>query len=234
MGIVIETDWVLPITVDIALRAQGADPEVTRRRRPMIVERAGEALELARPLLQPVVVYDEFAIVGREDEALELENGMFSCGAFVAERLSEAERLVAGVCTIGEGIEREVARLFPEDAVTALALDGVGSAALENLAGQACRRFQKRARRQGLRGLVHCWPGAAGWPIETAQPQIFGLLDPDGDAAGAVRLLPSMVMRPLKSLTLLLGLTPMPVAVEHECDVCAVGASCRYRAARSR
>ena len=125
-------------------------------------------------------------------------------------------------------------RRFDGDAVTALALDGVGTAALESLAAQACRRIQLRAGVEGLRGAVHCWPGVRDWPVEEAQPLVFGLFDPHDEIGGLVRLLPSMVMQPLKSLTLFLGLTPQPVQFEHECDVCAVGGSCRYRAARGR
>jgi hypothetical protein len=231
MNIVRETDWDLRINVDDVLRGQGADPVLTRARRPLLAERAQAALTAAQPLLQPVVLHSELTVVARDAERLELENGQFACGAWVAARLADAERLVVAVCTIGEALETAVARTFTEDPVTALALDGVGSAAIEKLAAQACRRFRTRARREGLRGVVHCWPGAAEWPTEMAQPQIFGLLDPDFDLGGEVRLLPSLVMRPLKSLTLLLGLTREPVPVEHECDVCAVRGSCRYRAA---
>jgi hypothetical protein len=231
MSIARETDWDLRIGVDDVLRGQGADPALTRARRPLLVERAQAALTAAEPLLRPVVLSDELLVVGRDAESLQLENGVFACGAFVAARLADAERLVVAVCTIGEALETAVARTFMEDPVTALALDGVGSAAIEKLAAQACRRFQARARRYGLRGVVHCRPGATEWPTEMAQPQLFGLLDPDFDIGDEVRLLPSLVMRPLKSLTLLLGLTREPAPIEHECDVCAVRGSCRYRAA---
>lgn len=231
MSIVREIDWDLRISADDVLRGQGADPAVTRARRPLLAERAEAALAMAQPLLRPVVLHSELRVVAHDAELLELENGPFACGPWVAARLVAAERLVVAVCTVGEALETAVARTFPEDPVTALALDGVGSAAIEKLASQACRRFQAQARREGLRGVVHCWPGASEWPTEMAQPQVFGLLDPDFDVGGEVRLLPSFVMRPLKSLTLLLGLTREPVPAEHECDICAVRGSCRYRAA---
>lgn len=234
MALRIELDWNLKITVDAALRAQGADPEVTRARRPLIVERTEAALEIARPLLEPVVLYDEFPVAGHRADSLQLDRGTLACGPWVADRLRNAERLVAGVCTIGDELEHEVMRLFEGDAVTALALDGIGTAALESLTAQACRRIQSRGRAEGLRGVVHCWPGVRDWPVEEAQPLIFGLFDPDDEIGGLVRLLPSMVMQPLKSLTLFLGLTAEAVPFEHECDICAVGTSCRYRAARAR
>lgn len=226
-----DADWDLRITVDEALRGQGADPAQLRERRPFIVERTEAALARGCRLLHPVVLHREFRIVAHGAEHLELDSGPFACGPWAATRLATAERLVAAGCTVGEALETEVARAFAEDPTTGLALDGIGSAAVEKLASQACRRFQAKARAAGLPGAVHCWPGSPGWPTEEAQPQIFGLLDPDFDVGGEIRLLPSLLMRPLKSLTLLLGLTREPVPEEHECHICAVGGSCRYRAA---
>jgi hypothetical protein len=226
-----ETDWQLDLDADDALRGQGADPAAMRQRSPRIVERAEAALALARPLLKPVVLSSERRIVEHAADHVELEGRPFACGEWAAARLAPAQRLVAAVCTVGEALEAEVVRRFADDPVTALALDGIGSAAVDKLAAQACRRFQRRARADGLRGAVHCWPGSTQWPTEEAQPQVFALVDPGGEYAADVRLLPSFVMRPLKSLTLIVGLTPSARTAEHECDVCAVRASCRHRRA---
>ena len=222
------------MTVDDALRGQGADPEQLRARRPSIVERAEAALTMAQPLLHPVVLHREFRILAHGESELELEDGAFLRGRAVATRLAEAKRLVVAVCTVGEALEVQVACLFREDPATALVLDGIGSAAVDSLAAQACRRFKDRARAAGLRGAVHCRPGSLEWPTEEAQPQIFDLLDQGLAVGDEVRLLPSLIMQPLKSLTLVLGFTAAPVPAEHECDACAVGGTCRYRSAARR
>ena len=55
------------------------------------------------------------------------------------------------VCTVGERIDAEVARTMDDDPSYALAMDGVGSAAVEALAAAACRRFEGEAVAAGLK-----------------------------------------------------------------------------------
>ncbi|MEZ5124864.1 MAG: hypothetical protein R2826_01250 [Thermoleophilia bacterium] len=234
MNVVRDTDWQLDLDVDDVLRGQGADPQEMRRRNQRLVERAQAALVEAAPLLHPVVLSVTHDIAAHADDHIVLSSGArFTCGPWAAARLAPATRLVTAVCTVGESLEIEVNRRFPSDPVSGLALDGVGSAAIDRLAARACRRFQRQARTVGLRGAIHCWPGSTQWPTEAAQPEIFALVDPDEVFTDTVRLLPSFVMRPLKSLTLVLGLTSHPVPAEHECDICAVRATCRHRRAEA-
>jgi hypothetical protein len=57
----------------------------------------------------------------------------------------------------------------------ALALDGVGSAAVEMLAIQACNYFEEKAKIDGLFTSMPLNPGMVGWPVDMGQPQIFSL-----------------------------------------------------------
>ncbi len=65
----IERDWALPLTVDQVLRGQGADPQKLRQRRPALVEIAAWALQEGLPLLQPVVLAQEFQVQGIRHES---------------------------------------------------------------------------------------------------------------------------------------------------------------------
>jgi hypothetical protein len=223
------TDWEVRIDLDAALRGQAADPEELRVRRPRIVSVAAEAVREAGRLVSPVVLSRSLAVRGHGPDALELETGRLECGAWVAGRLAEAQEIVAVVCTIGHALEDRVSAIFQSDPSMALALDGAGSAAVDTLAAEACERFRRESAGRGLRGTVQCWPGSTAWPTEAGQPLIFGLVDPDGREADNVRLLPSLIMRPVKSVAFILGLTAQATASERQCESCSLDAVCRYR-----
>ena len=222
-------EWRVEIDLDAALRGQGADPGELRRRRPQIVKATAAAVAEAQTLLSPLVLYRELQVVQHHAGALELDTGRLECGEWLAERLADAQRLVAIVATIGPAVEDRATELFPDDPAYALALSGAGTAAVEALAAHACDRFRRLGATRGLRGSVQCSPGSPQWPAESAQPLVFDLVDPAGEHEGDVRLLPSMLMRPVKSLSLLLGLTTESAGREHECDLCAISSSCRFK-----
>ena len=113
-------------------------------------------------------------------------------------------RLALGLVTIGPELEREVSRLLAEgESTRALLLDAAGSAAAEAAADQ-------------LEGQIHPGrprrfsPGYGCWPL-TAQRALFDLL-PHEEIH--VRLLPSCLMSPRKSVSFAVWLSP-----EDEADV---------------
>ncbi len=73
-------------------------------------------------------------------------------------------------------------------------------------------------------------PGEGVWSIRE-QRTIFGLLEPDEIG---VRLLPSYVIDPVKSLTVVFGAGASPMGVEGmtNCDFCSIQDRCRYAGAR--
>ena len=130
------------------------------------------------------------------------------------------------VCTVGGAIESYTSRLFGVDPVLALALDGVGSAAVEALSVNATRHFEALAAARGCGVTVPLSPGMEGWPVEEGQPQLFTLLD--AESIG-VTLTESSLMLPGKSLSLLIGMGPDVSSQGAVCDYCAVRATCRYK-----
>lgn len=89
------------------------------------------------------------------------------------------------------------------DLVYALALDGLGSAGVESLANAACRQFEIEAEEQHLEATIPLSPGMIDWSVEEGQPQIFDLLP--AEEIG-VKLTPSWVMIPRKSLSMVMGI----------------------------
>ncbi len=219
-------DLPLDITIDQVLLGQGADPQVIRARRPRLVAAAERALAEGLPLLAPRVAYEQLAVREVRHERILLENGHALTGPLVAGQLMTAEKVVVLLCTVGDAIEKLSLRTLESDPVHSLALYGVGSAAAEALSTAACRCFGEQAARQGLLTTVPLSPGLEGWPVERGQPEVFRILDA---AAIGVELLPSFLMRPVKSTSLVVGIGKQVDTNARICDFCSRRYTCAFQ-----
>ncbi len=225
-------DWKLPINVDDVLRAQGADPMAIRARRPALISSTEKAIHLGIDLLHPVVLYEQYPVSKFVHERLELvaprevaSKAQLS-GPLIAQHLAQAKEAVVMVCTIGSDLDERVSSLFKVDPVLAVALDGMGSAAVELLAIQAANHFETLAQAGGLKSSMPLNPGMVGWPVEEGQPQIFTLLDSE---TIQVSLTEACMMVPNKSLSMVIGLGKEMSAAGIACDFCSLKGVCRYQ-----
>jgi hypothetical protein len=224
--------WDLQLTIDHVLRAQGADPEVIRSRRPNLVKSTTEALIRAEPLLQPLVLYEKYQVKSFTHERLELvpqnsDQGTNNLsGQLISQKLSSAQEIIIVLCTIGSDLDSSISSQFKVDPILALAMDGVGSAAVEMLAIQACNYFEKQVFDQGLKATIPLNPGMMGWPIEIGQPQIFSLLDSESIN---VSLTESCMMVPNKSLSMVIGIGVDVSVTGSSCEYCSLKGICRYQ-----
>jgi len=146
----------------------------------------------------------------------------------------EATRLVAGIVTIGDGIESRSTELLRTGSVTeALLLDAAGSAAAEEAADRLGALIAGESGKESSASLSRAShpscrmsPGYGKWPI-TAQRALFDLLP---HAAIVVELLPTMLMVPRKSISfaMWLGADARPIAGLSGCGRCELE-HCRYR-----
>lgn len=219
-------DFGLTLDADDVLRAQGGDPAAIRARRPVFIEVAEQALAEGLPLLQPGVAYHWLSVECLTHERLTLVGGGILSGRLVAQHLAAASQVVIIVCTVGPALETRSAQAMASNFHYGLALDGVGSVAIEALAIATCHHFEQQAVREGLQATAPISPGMVGWPVGEGQHQIFSLLDP---AEIGVRLLPSGMMIPRKSLSLVIGLGAGVSDAGEPCDYCSMGDRCRYR-----
>ena len=225
-------DWKLTFSVDDVLKAQAADPDSIRRRRPGLIASTEKAIELGKALLNPVVLFEKYPVKKFTHERLELVtnasmNGKAHLsGPLIAQHLARSQMVIVMVCTIGTTLDDTVSSLFKVDPVVAVALDGVGSAAVELLAIQACNYFEAEAKEQGLKTSMPLTPGMVGWPVEEGQPQIFTLVDSD---LIQVSLTESCMMVPNKSLSMVLGLGRELSATGSSCDYCSLNGICKYQ-----
>ncbi len=221
--------WSGSLDADAVLRGQGADAARVRERNPRLVRLAERVAREGRALLAPRVVYRRLSLRSREGERLVLDDGTELTGPLIARHLGPAQEVVALVATIGDRLETGVCRMSGRDLPYALALDGLGSAAVEALAFAAHRHFRDLAGQDGMRITIPLSPGMTGWPLETGQRQIFGLLEV---APAVVRLGAEGMMWPRKSLSMMFGLGRDVPEGGRTCDHCAAFGKCRHRDSR--
>lgn len=224
--------WEISIDVDDVLRAQGADPEVIRQRRPSLADAAEDALRKGKSILHPLVLYEKYSVNRLIHDRLELvpnspdQKRANLTSPLVAQHLGRSHEVILLICTIGKEVDELVESLFKSDPVLAIAMDGVGSAAVENLAIQACNYFESRANSEGLNTSMPLNPGMIGWPVEQGQPEIFTLIDSEKIE---VFLNESCMMVPNKSLSIVLGVGADVSQVGISCDYCSLKGVCKYQ-----
>jgi hypothetical protein len=222
----IDRDWDLALTIDHVLRGQGADPQKLRQRRPALVEIASWALQEGLPLLQPVVLAKEFNIESVRHEELILASNVHLRSALLTQHLAGARMVVMMVCSLGPQLEAVTAEMMASDPLQALALEGVGTAAVEMLATLAANRWETRSQAEGLSASIPLSPGMVGWPVEVGQRQIFSTLDA---ASIGVHLTQAGMMVPRMSISQMIGFGERMALQGRTCDYCNLKDTCRYQ-----
>ncbi len=219
------TSWPLEITVDDVLRGQGAVPQVIRSRKPALVQAAERALAEGMELVHPVALTHEVGIREIRHGRVILEDNHRLTGRLVARHLAGAQTLVAVVCTIGPELEEAVAASLTDDPLYALALDGLGNAAVECLSQQICGHIGEKLHLDEFAASTPLSPGSDEWPVDIGQPQVFALLD--ASRAG-ISLTPSFMMVPKKSESFVVGIGEA-MAQTNLCTICSLKETCRYQ-----
>jgi hypothetical protein len=212
----------LTLELDLVLRSQGGVPS---RARPQLRKLATAMIERARPLLSPAVAYEVFDVQEVRHERLVISPRVSLHSPRLVSALGGAQQIGVAVCSIGPQLEEAVHAMFAAgQAVEAAVLDGVGSAAVDELSQRVCGMFGDIARERGLMAGSPISPGESDWPLE-AQRDLFDLLP--AEEIG-VTLRDSYLMYPLKSLSMVVGIG-QNLAVASPCELCSLGDVCRYR-----
>jgi hypothetical protein len=217
------TDFDLTLNVDDILRGEGMDPATARAKRPALIKAATEAAQVGPGKIKPAAAIVEAKVLEHRHERIRLEGGFDLTGPLTARHLAGADRIAAVVCTIGPELEAFAAR--QEDMILALALDGLGNAAVTLVGQQVCERIAGWSQADGLMMSTPLSPGAPEWPVEVGQPQIFALTDP---AAAGVHLTEGGMMIPKKSVSFVVGIGKN-ISQVNPCEVCNLKETCRYR-----
>jgi hypothetical protein len=215
----------LSLDVDDILRGEGADPDIVRIRRPALVKAADAALRGGMERLHPVALVNRIKITEHRHERILLESGADISNPLVANHLAGAEEVVIAVCTIGAELENFASSRMVDEPLLALALDGLGNAAVEEISQQICAQVGEQAQAQGLTTTTPISPGLPEWPVEIGQTLIFSLLNP---LQVGITLTSGGMMVPKKSISFMLGIGRETVQTDL-CELCNLRNRCHYR-----
>jgi hypothetical protein len=158
-------------------------------------------------------------------------DGLFIGGTFfttkkiVAGRMNNANQAACFVCTIGPDMEAWARQLVREgDMVMGHLVDTVASVAVENIADTLHDHLGIKMRDQGLRVTNRYSPGYCGWSV-AEQHALFSFFP--ADFCG-VTLTESALMKPVKSVSGMIGIGSTVKYAGYTCNQCKV-IDCTYR-----
>lgn len=205
------------------LQALGVPPGRKEKR----LELVEALLPRGRELMEPVILYDLFPMEEVRPGEVVLKGARLRSKG-LAKLWAPAREVALILCTIGPALDEQVSAYFvASDPLRGLVLDVIGTAALEELAEEACRLIAEVARGKGWEASAPLSPGNLDWGLEE-QRVFFDLLP--AEEIG-LRLKESCQMTPLKTLSLAMGLGEevLPSIKESPCTYCSLRRRCRYR-----
>jgi hypothetical protein len=192
----------------------------------LILELLGSVKEAH--LLEPVMAYEVYSITEVSCSQVSLEGNLVVNGTFLPSILPEAKELAIAVGTIGPGLEEQVTEYSSRgEPLRGVLLDGIGSAAVDSLAQEACRFMEGEASSRGYQVSSMVNPGMPGLPI-TEQ---WHLLEMVPAREIGVSLTSSGIMVPRKSTSMVMGVGPQMVTWTRAevCARCSLRETCPYR-----
>lgn len=181
---------------------------------------------------EPAACWDFFPVEQILHDKLILAGGVRLGGGPVVSVVGGATELMVAVCTAGPAVDRliKVAQA-QRQLFRMMILHDLGAWAVDMVRQELCHQLEQNLQQQGQRTSTPLSPGESAWSVKD-QAIIFSLLDTERIG---VSLSPSMIMSPLKSLSLIMGTGPNPMGVEgaSNCDFCTIKERCNYRHKRA-
>ena len=150
---------------------------------------------------------------------------VFKVGKTVCGELKGSDRLFIFVCTAGKTLSDKSARsLKGEDPVLGYIFDVLGSSIADAVADRMQNTLKDEIEKEGCQITNRYSPGYCNWPV-SEQHKLFSLFN--GISCG-VTLTPSALMRPVKSVSGIIGIGPDVKFREYQCELCS-SKNCVYR-----
>lgn len=227
----IKRDWNITLDEEAILAGQAASfGRLLKNPKYLAVFR--EEIAEARRLIEPAACWEAFPVREIRHEKVILANGVRIGGGPVTTVVGGAENLIVGVCTVGAPVSQQ-ADVYSKagDLFRGMVLSDLASYAVDALRQELCRLWEEEAAARGQRASAPLSPGESVWSVRD-QATIFSLVDA---SQIGVTLTPSMVMVPIKSLSLIMGTGARPMGVEgaSNCDFCTIADRCDYRRLRA-
>jgi hypothetical protein len=179
-------------------------------------------------LLKPAVAYEIFSGEEMDRRQLSLKHVGDIRAGLLTSLIPDMKEIAVLVCTIGPGLEEKVtAYSCNGETLRGLLLDGIGSAAVDSLAVEACAIIAKEASSRGYQISSPISPGMPCLPL-TEQEWLLKLVHAEHIGVSLTR---SAVMVPRKSTSMVVGLGyNMETLTQTEiCARCSLHSTCQYK-----
>ncbi|MBU0474676.1 MAG: hypothetical protein KKF62_10990 [Bacteroidetes bacterium] len=158
-------------------------------------------------------------------DGLLIGNKFFQMDKIVTSQLKKANKAALFLCTIGNEMELWAKDLSQKgDSVLAYLVDIVASSAVESIADILHNRINQAASKLGLNVTNRYSPGYCNWSV-AEQQKLFSLL-PNNFCN--ISLSDSSLMKPIKSISGIIGIGTKVKFSQYICDRCGVN-DCTHR-----
>jgi len=177
--------------------------------------------------ISPTYNYTIKEVLEVSDNISRIEGDIVFQGGVIARLLEGCEKVAIFSLTIGSAIEKLSASMAEYGWVLkASVLDAVASVMAEKLADEEHSRIAAKALTQGLAVSRRFSPGYCDWHV-SQQKMVFKAL---GQHTAGVKLTPSNLMIPRKSMSGIIGLGPFGLADKYApCLTCERNQECPWR-----
>jgi hypothetical protein len=178
-------------------------------------------VEEADQRASPRATYIVLPVVEMKSRSLRLQtaDGVIEFRGAIGEFLGAAQRVAAFIATAGPGVERLASELLQQgDELGAMIASAVGAERAEAAEAAVIAALREQFLPHGLVPTLPYSPGYCGMAI-TQQDNLFALF---GNENVGVELLENCLMRPLKSVSGLIGIGPAEEIESYgsPCDRC--------------
>ncbi len=180
-------------------------------------------------LLEPAVAYEYYPITAMGSNRVSLKGDRAIEAPMLPATFPEAKELIVFIVTIGPKLEKRVTEYSKGGkALRGTVLDGIGTAAVDTLIGQALELIAAEVAARGYEISSPVNPGMPGFPM-TEQ---WNLLELAPAKEIGVSLSSSGVLIPRKSASMVSGIGPKMTRWTRAeiCARCSLKESCPYKA----
>jgi hypothetical protein len=162
-----------------------------------------EEIERAQGLINPQAIVINFSLTSvTEKEIITDCDSLYFKTRYLAKNLSGCTKASLFICTLGSKLEERVKDYFAEGEQTrAYIMNGIGSAAAEEVAEYVNQMIIKEAEGEGFKTVRRFSPGYGDWNLSD-QKAILKTLNP---SSIGVSLAERCIMIPEKSITAIVG-----------------------------
>ena len=223
----------LKIDEEEVLRYQGYHRNKAGKTGEIILETTRKEIEQGYCLFEPKGIYSSVKIKQISFSAsggrVDLENGFsLNFSNSIINLLKGTIYLVLGVVTVGSSLENKVSEFFTQrEYPRAIALDAVGTVAVEGLSRYIRNLVCQEAKEQCFKTTRYFSPGYGDWDI-SQQKDIFKIIPTNKIE---VSLTESCMILPRKSLSWIIGMGKRVIISSKERDACKIckAKNCQYR-----